>query len=83
MRGGIFIAVGHLHSTSTSHLQPSGGESFSTDQFQRTAELQLHCISATTEKKAPGPMEAVAPEETGRCYALSAGRSDGRPLSAH
>jgi hypothetical protein len=39
MRGGIFIAVGHLHSTSTSRLQPAGGESFSTDQFQRAAEL--------------------------------------------
>ena len=58
MRGGIFIAVGHLHSTSTSHLQPFGGESFSTDRFR---ELP----NCTVMYRRDGQKESALPHEHG------------------
>ena len=76
MRGDTVIAMGHLHSTSTSHLQPCGGESFSTDRFRELPSCNCMVRTRWPKRKRPVSIEAAAPEETERCYMLAAGRNE-------
>jgi len=57
----FFVAVGHLHSTLTSHLQPPGSESFSTDRFRESGSCFQHTDVIVEKKKrlATGPRDEL------------------------